>query len=49
VSPRLLEILEEFLPEMEALVEADDGTVFQCQHIDMLEEMSDLLEETRNG
>lgn len=41
----LLTLLREFLEEIESLIEADDGTVFQLQHIEMLEDLTDLLEE----
>lgn len=44
----LLQMMLEFLKEMESLIEADDGTVFQIQHIEQLEEITDLIEETLN-
>ena len=46
---RLLVELRAFLEEMESLVDADDGTVFQMKHIWALEELSALLEEIDNG
>ena len=45
---RILILMQEFLQEMETLVE-DDGTVFQIQHIEQMEELSDLIEERTNG
>lgn len=46
---RLLILMQEFLEEMESLVEEDDGTVFQIQHIEQMEEIEDLLKEKLNG
>lgn len=46
---RILLLMQEFLEEMETLVEEDDGTVFQIQHIEQMEELSDLIEERTNG
>lgn len=46
---RLLSLMMEFLSEMESLIEADDGTVFTLQHVEMLEELVDLLEEEGYG
>jgi hypothetical protein len=46
---RILILMQEFLQEMETLVEEDDGTVFQIQHIEQMEELSDLIEERTNG
>lgn len=46
---RLLLLMQEFLKEMETLVEEDDGTVFQIQHIEQMEELSDLIEERTDG
>ena len=46
---RLLLLMQEFLEEMESLVEEDDGTVFQIQHIEQMEEIEDLLKEKLNG
>lgn len=46
---RLLIVLQEHLEEMQSLVEADDGTVFQLQHIETLEELEQLVEEETNG
>lgn len=49
MSPRLLSLLLEFLAEMESLIEADDGLVFQIQHINLLEELRDQMEEEGHG
>lgn len=48
MSARLLAVMMEFLEEMQSLVDADDGTVFQIQHIDMLIELEQLIEEEAN-
>jgi hypothetical protein len=40
-----MELMREFLAEMESLIEEDDGLVFQLQHIEMLDELVDLMEE----
>lgn len=42
---RLLILLQEFLEEMQSLVEQDDGTVFQMKHIEQLEEIEQIVEE----
>lgn len=34
----------DFLEEMETLVDADDGVVFQLQHIEMIEELKERLD-----
>lgn len=49
MSPQLLSLLLEFLAEMESLIEADDGLVFQIQHINLLEELRDQMEEEGHG
>ncbi len=49
MSSQLLALMREFLAEIESLIEADDGLVFQLQHIEMLEELVDLLEEEGYG
>lgn len=46
---QLLTLMTEFLQEMEALIDADDGEVFTIQHIEMLEELTDLLKEEGYG
>lgn len=46
---RLLILMQEFLEEMQSLVEEDDGTVFQIQHIEQMEEIEDLIKENTNG
>ena len=45
----LLTKMAEFLQETEALIEADDGTVFQWQHIELHEELTDMLKEQGYG
>lgn len=45
----LMKLMREFLSEMEALIDEDDGEVFQIQHIEMLEELVDRLEEEGYG
>ena len=45
MTAQMITLLREFLEEIESLIEADDGTVFQLQHIEMLEDLTDLLEE----
>lgn len=44
-SQILMEATLEFLKEMELLMEEDDGTVFQLQHIEQMEYLTDLLKE----
>lgn len=38
-----VKFLHEFLEELDALVDADDGTCFMCRHIDMLETAKEIL------
>lgn len=45
----LLSLMRSFLEEIESLIEEDDGTFFTLQHIEMLEELVDLLEEEGYG
>lgn len=42
---RLLTLMRELMEELETLIEEDDGTVFQMRHIELHEEITDLLEE----
>jgi hypothetical protein len=49
MNQRLMELMREFLAEIESLIEEDDGLVFQIQHIEQLEELLDLLEEEGYG
>ena len=46
---RVLTVLEQLLEELEPLIEEDDGTVFQMYHIELIEELQELLEELRYG
>lgn len=45
MDERLIALMHEFLLEIESLIEEDDGTVFQMRHIEMHEELTDLIEE----
>lgn len=49
MSARILSLMKEFLEELETLMEEDDGTVFQMQHLEMHEELTDLLREEGYG
>ena len=33
----------DFIEEMEALIDADDGTCFSCQHIDKLDTIKEIV------
>lgn len=46
---RLLSLVRELMAELETLIEEDDGVVFTLQHIEMVEEIVDLLEEEGYG
>ena len=35
--------LYDFIEELEALIDADDGTCFSCQHIDKLDVIKEIL------
>lgn len=48
MNRRLLTVLREFLSEVWSLIDADDGDVFQIQHIELAEELEQLLEEEEN-
>ena len=38
-----VKFLHEFVEELEALIDADDGTCFSCQHIDQLDTVKEIL------
>lgn len=38
------EAIRNFLEEMESLIDADDGTVFMIQHVDMIAELTERLD-----
>lgn len=44
MSRLLRHLLIQFLEEIQSLVDADDGTVFQVQHIEMLDELIGLVD-----
>jgi hypothetical protein len=41
--------MRDFLREIESLMEQDEGTIFQMQHLEAHEELTDLLEEEGYG
>lgn len=48
VTPETEQVIQTFLEEMESLIDADDGVVFQIQHIDMIVEIKERLESSTN-
>jgi hypothetical protein len=43
--PSEVALLRQFIDEVESLIDADDGTCFQCQHIDLLANAKEILED----
>jgi hypothetical protein len=39
--------IHNFIEELDALVDADDGTCFTCRHIDQLETIKEIVKYTR--
>jgi len=45
LTPSELQLLIELINEIESLIDADDGTVFQMQHIDYVSNAKEILNE----
>jgi len=38
-----VKLIHEFLEELDALVDADDGTCFSCKHLDQLSTIKEIM------
>ena len=49
LTPQELIAIAEFIQELEALIEADDGTCFCMKHIDQLEDIKKMIHGELDG